>query len=61
MANLGRASAIIGAGTLFSRITGLVRSLVLVAVIGSYGSRAADAFSIAASCRRTSTSSSPPV
>ena len=48
MASLGRASAIIGAGTLFSRITGLVRSLVLVAVIGSYGSRAADAFSIAA-------------
>ena len=34
MASLGRASAIIGAGTLFSRITGLVRSLVLVAVIG---------------------------
>jgi putative peptidoglycan lipid II flippase len=48
MANLGRASAIIGAGTLFSRATGLVRSLVLVAVIGSYGSKAADAFSIAA-------------
>ena len=48
MANLGRASAIIGAGTLFSRAAGLVRSLVLVAVIGSYGSKAADAFSIAA-------------
>ena len=48
LASLGRASAIIGAGTLFSRLTGLVRSLVLVAVIGSYGSRAADAFSVAA-------------
>lgn len=48
MASLGRASAIIGAGTLVSRLTGLVRSLVLVAVIGSYASRAADAFNIAA-------------
>lgn len=48
MASLGRASAIIGAGTLFSRVTGLVRSLVLVAVIGSYASKPADAFSIAA-------------
>ncbi len=48
MANLGRASAIIGAGTLFSRATGLVRSVVLVAVIGSFSSKAADAFSVAA-------------
>ncbi len=48
MASLGRASAIIGAGTLFSRVTGLVRSVVLVAVIGSFGSNAADAFSVAA-------------
>ncbi|KXC04828.1 murein biosynthesis integral membrane protein MurJ [Microbacterium hominis] len=48
MASLGRASAIIGAGTLFSRVTGLVRSVVLVAVIGSFGSKAADAFSVAA-------------
>lgn len=42
-----RASAIIGAGTLVSRVTGLVRSLVLVWVIGSYGSPAADAFTVA--------------
>ncbi len=48
LASLGRASAIIGAGTLFSRVTGLVRSVVLVAVIGSFGSKAADAFSVAA-------------
>ncbi|GAA3028547.1 murein biosynthesis integral membrane protein MurJ [Microbacterium dextranolyticum] len=47
MASLGRASAIIGAGTLFSRATGLVRSIVLIAVIGSFQSRAADAFSVA--------------
>ncbi len=47
MASLGRASAIIGAGTLVSRLTGLLRSVVLVAVIGSYGSRAADAFTTA--------------
>ncbi|MFT4213372.1 MAG: lipid II flippase MurJ [Microbacterium sp.] len=47
MAELGRASALIGAGTLFSRLSGLVRSIVLVALLGSYGSRAADAFAIA--------------
>lgn len=47
MASLGRASAIIGAGTLVSRLTGLLRTVVLVAVIGSYGSRAADAFTTA--------------
>ncbi len=38
MSSLGRASAIIGAGTLVSRLTGLLRSIVLVAVIGSLGS-----------------------
>lgn len=47
MASFGRASALIGAGTLVSRLTGLLRSVVLVAVIGSYGSRAADAFTTA--------------
>ena len=36
MASLGRASAIIAGGTLVSRLTGLVRSILLVAVIGSY-------------------------
>ncbi|ALJ22311.1 murein biosynthesis integral membrane protein MurJ [Microbacterium sp. No. 7] len=49
MASHARASALIGAGTLVSRITGLVRSIVLVAVIGSVASRAADAFSTAVS------------
>ena len=48
MASLGRASAIIAGGTLVSRLTGLVRSILLVAVIGSYMSRPADAFAIAA-------------
>lgn len=43
MTSLGRASAILGAGTLISRITGLVRTIVLLAAIGSVG-RAADAF-----------------
>ena len=47
MSSLGRASAIIGAGTLVSRLTGLLRSIVLVAVIGSLGSQAADAFTYA--------------
>lgn len=46
MSSLGRASAILGAGTLISRITGLVRTIVLVAAIGSFG-RPADAFAVA--------------
>lgn len=46
MTSLGRASAILGAGTLVSRITGLVRTIVLVAAIGSFG-RPADAFAVA--------------
>lgn len=47
MSSLGRASALIGAGTLISRVTGLVRTIVLVGVIGSVGAGAADAFAIA--------------
>ncbi|MEV8172356.1 murein biosynthesis integral membrane protein MurJ [Microbacterium sp. NPDC077486] len=47
MTSLGRASAIIGAGTLVSRVTGLLRSIVLVAVIGSFKSGPADAFASA--------------
>lgn len=47
MSSLGRASAVIAAGTLVSRVTGLLRSIVLVGVIGSVGSGAADAFTIA--------------
>lgn len=46
MSSLGRASAVLGAGTLVSRITGLVRTIVLVAAIGSFG-RPADAFAVA--------------
>ena len=45
--SIGRASALIGAGTVVSRVTGLIRTIVLVAAIGSVGSRAADAFTIA--------------
>jgi putative peptidoglycan lipid II flippase len=47
VSSLGRASAVIGAGTLVSRITGLLRSIVLVGVIGSYMSGPADAFAAA--------------
>lgn len=47
MASLGRASAILGAGTLISRVTGLVRTVVLVAALGSVNAGAADAFTIA--------------
>ncbi|NHI15867.1 murein biosynthesis integral membrane protein MurJ [Microbacterium excoecariae] len=41
--SLGRSSAIIAAGTLASRVTGLLRSMVLVAAIGAFG-LANDAF-----------------
>ncbi|MDQ1130026.1 murein biosynthesis integral membrane protein MurJ [Microbacterium sp. SORGH_AS_0888] len=47
MSGLGRASVVLGAGTLVSRITGLIRSIVLVGVIGSQASRVGDAFMIA--------------
>lgn len=46
MPSLGRASATIAAGTLVSRVTGLVRTVVLVAAIGAVG-KASDAFTIA--------------
>ncbi|WP_353112520.1 murein biosynthesis integral membrane protein MurJ [Microbacterium sp.] len=46
MSSLGRASAILGAGTLISRVTGLIRTIVLVAAIGSIG-KAGDAFGVA--------------
>jgi putative peptidoglycan lipid II flippase len=38
---------LLGAGTLVSRVTGLIRSIVLVGVIGSYASETADAFMLA--------------
>jgi putative peptidoglycan lipid II flippase len=44
--SLGRASAMIAAGTLASRATGLLRTIVLVAAIGAIG-RASDAFATA--------------
>jgi putative peptidoglycan lipid II flippase len=47
VSGIGRASVLIGAGTIVSRVTGLLRTIVLVAAIGSVGSRAADAFTIA--------------
>lgn len=47
MSSIGRASTLIAAGTIVSRLTGFVRSVVLVAAIGSVGSRAADAFAVA--------------
>ncbi len=47
MASMGRASAIIAAGTLVSRATGLIRNIVLATALGTVGSAAADAFGIA--------------
>ncbi|GAA1147339.1 MULTISPECIES: murein biosynthesis integral membrane protein MurJ [Microbacterium] len=46
MSSLGRASALLGAGTLVSRVTGLIRTIVLLAAIGSFG-RPGDAFGVA--------------
>ncbi|WP_396667282.1 murein biosynthesis integral membrane protein MurJ [Microbacterium sp. R86528] len=46
MSGIGRASVLIGAGTVVSRLTGFVRSAVLVAAVGSV-SEAADAFGVA--------------
>lgn len=46
MSGIGRASVLIGTGTVVSRLTGFLRSAVLVAAIGSIG-RASDAFAVA--------------
>lgn len=47
MTSIGHAGVTIAAGTLVSRITGLIRSIVLVTAIGSVGAKAADAFGVA--------------
>ncbi len=47
MAGLGRASATVAAGTMASRLTGLVRNIVMTAAVGLIGSHAADAFGAA--------------
>ena len=46
MSSIGRASVLIGAGTIVSRVSGLLRTIVLVAAIGSI-SGAGDAFAVA--------------
>ena len=46
MSGIGRASALIGAGTIVSRLTGFLRTIVLVAAIGST-TAAGNAFTIA--------------
>ncbi|WP_298870089.1 murein biosynthesis integral membrane protein MurJ [uncultured Microbacterium sp.] len=46
MSSIGRASVLIGAGTIVSRVSGLLRTVVLVAAIGSISS-AGDAFAVA--------------
>ncbi|WP_349425704.1 murein biosynthesis integral membrane protein MurJ [Microbacterium sp. LWS13-1.2] len=47
MSGIGRASVLIGAGTIVSRLTGFLRAVVLVAAVGSVNSRAGDAFGTA--------------
>lgn len=46
MSGIGRASVLIGAGTVVSRLSGFVRTVVLVAVLDSVGA-AGDAFTVA--------------
>ncbi|QIG38984.1 murein biosynthesis integral membrane protein MurJ [Microbacterium sp. 4R-513] len=46
MSSIARASALIGAGTIVSRLTGLLRTIVLVAAVGAV-SEAGDAFAVA--------------
>jgi putative peptidoglycan lipid II flippase len=47
MSSLGRASALLAAGTMVSRVTGLLRTIVLVGLIGANAAPAADAFNVA--------------
>lgn len=47
MSALGRSSMLLGAGTLASRLTGLLRTVILVGLIGSNASAVADAFFVA--------------
>lgn len=47
MTTLARSSALLASGTMVSRVTGLLRTVVLVGVIGSVGSKVADAFAVA--------------
>ncbi|WP_270353069.1 murein biosynthesis integral membrane protein MurJ [Microbacterium testaceum] len=47
MSSIGRASVLIGAGTIVSRVSGLLRTIVLVAIVGSVGTAAGDAFGLA--------------
>jgi len=45
--SIGRASILIAAGTVLSRLTGFLRTVVLVSAVGAIGSRAGDAFATA--------------
>lgn len=47
MSGIGRASVLIGAGTIVSRLTGLLRTVVLVGAIGAVASKPGDAFAVA--------------
>jgi len=47
VSSIGRASVLIGAGTVVSRVSGLLRQVVLVAIVGSVQSYAGDAFGLA--------------
>lgn len=46
MSGIGRASILIGAGTIVSRLTGFVRAMVLVSAVGAFGG-ASNAFAVA--------------
>ena len=47
MSSIGRASVLIGAGTIVSRVSGLLRTIMLAAIVGTVFSKAGDAFGLA--------------
>lgn len=47
MSSIGRASVLIGAGTIVSRVSGLLRTIMLAAIVGTVASKAGDAFGLA--------------
>jgi len=47
VSSIGRASVLIGAGTIVSRVSGLLRTIMLAAIVGTVFSKAGDAFGLA--------------
>ena len=60
MSGIGRASVLIGAGTIVSRLSGFLRAVVLVSAVGATRAERATRSRSRTSCRTTSTRSSRP-